>query len=119
MAGESFQNLHSNFRPQENNETVVDERNDVSLYNSCCIPDCDNFCTEKVINPATFMGKPWAQSNINVVEPECNIGSGPLDENFENELTKARSVAKAQVGKLNSGSNINNAPPLIFRSDIV
>lgn len=118
MAGESFQNLHSNFRPQENNETVVDERNDVSLYNSCCIPDCDNFCTEKVINPTTFMGRPWAQSNINTVEPECNIGSGPLDENFEYECTKARSVAKAQVGKSNSGSNIINAPRMIFRSDI-
>eukprot|EP00956_Cyclotella_meneghiniana_P027128 scaffold60245_cov75-Cyclotella_meneghiniana.AAC.5 len=85
-----FQSVHHNFRPHE---TVVDERNEVIPYNTCCIPDCDNFCVGNVFDSAVL---PWTQSNI---KSESDAKSISYDEEFENELVKARSIAKAQVGK--------------------
>lgn len=96
MAGESFQSLHSNLRPQEKSETLVDGT-EISPYDTC-IPDCDNFCTKNALDPSTYIGMPWAQAST-TSEQECGVGSSPVDEDFENKLTKARSVAKAQVGK--------------------
>jgi hypothetical protein len=109
MASESFKTMHSLFRPQEKDETVVNKESEASRYNTCCVEDCDNFCTEKVICPSTFIGMPWANSRNNNtnVEPACNIGNGSIDEDFENELTKVRSVAKAQVGKSSTSSKTN------------
>ena len=98
MAGENFHSIHSNFRPQENIETVIDERNEDSPYNAYCIPDCDNFCDEKTFNPSTYIGMPWAQSNI-TSEPNRNNLSNKDHEQFENDLVKARSIAKAQIGE--------------------
>ena len=97
MAGENFHSLHSNLRPQEKNETIVDEKTEESPYNTCCIPDCDNFCNEKTLDPTTYIGMPWAQSNTS--EPNRNNDYIPHNDEFENELVKARSVAKAQVGE--------------------
>lgn len=85
-----FQSIHQNFRPHE---TVVDERNEVLPYNTCCIPDCDNFCVGNVFDSAVL---PWTQSNI---KSESDAKRISYDEEFENELVKARSVAKAQVGR--------------------
>ena len=96
MTGESFHTLHSNLRPEDTR--TKDEGNEVSSGDPYFIPDCDNFCTDKPLDPSTYIGMPWVKNEISSMT-NCKVTNSPAGEQFENELIKTRSVAKAQVGK--------------------
>lgn len=102
MAGDSnFQSLHSNFRPQEQTEQVENVVDDAAPMNPCCISNCEDMCTDlgKAVDPSTFIGVPWSTNNALTTFGNDSQGqvNDPIDEKLENEIEKARSVAKAQV----------------------
>mmetsp|Transcript_37928 Transcript_37928/g.79443 ORF Transcript_37928/g.79443 Transcript_37928/m.79443 type:complete len:1602 (+) Transcript_37928:129-4934(+) len=101
MGEDNFYSLHTALRPspikQDPPETVV---HDVVPSNSFCPPDCTNFCTDvgRVIDPSTFIGRPWARNDDTHMETS-NIAyaRSPSEEERDNEIEKARSIAKAQI----------------------
>ena len=106
MAGENFQSLHTNLRPDENKEEVF---NDITPSNGFFATDCNNVCSDcdlgKAIDPSTFIGIPWGSNNTapateTSTQSHSNsdqVCSSPNSAQLGNELEKACAIAKAQV----------------------
>jgi hypothetical protein len=125
MAGDNFSLLHSNFRPQEKVEVVVQNEDQID---TCCDQDCTNICTNigQAIDPSKY--NPWAavktvsndraetldsreSTNQNPFQRSDfeNYGvqvqqnevertpKSPMCEETENEIVKARAIAVAQI----------------------
>ena len=126
MAGDNnFSSLHSNFRPQEKVEVVVQNEDQID---TCCDQDCTNICTNigQALDPSNY--NPWAAvktvSNdraetldsrettnqnpfqrsdfetygVQVQQNEVETTpKSPMCEETENEIVKARAVAVAQI----------------------
>eukprot|EP00986_Skeletonema_menzelii_P008652 scaffold3743_cov155-Skeletonema_menzelii.AAC.7 len=111
MAEESFNSLHTNGRPKDDTEVIVSS--DLQA-DTCCDQDCTNICANigQVIDPSNF--NPWTAvktaGNAEEKNPfggsdMANYGAppvettpkSPLGEEVENQITKARAIAVAQI----------------------
>eukprot|EP00579_Thalassiosira_antarctica_P018156 CAMPEP_0201946278 /NCGR_PEP_ID=MMETSP0903-20130614/54338_1 /ASSEMBLY_ACC=CAM_ASM_000552 /TAXON_ID=420261 /ORGANISM="Thalassiosira antarctica, Strain CCMP982" /LENGTH=1570 /DNA_ID=CAMNT_0048489375 /DNA_START=394 /DNA_END=5106 /DNA_ORIENTATION=- len=95
-----FQSLHSTFRPSKRPDPPEDIVHDNGPADELCAPDCTNFCVVKAIDPSTFLGTPWARNDTTPIEsetPNMQYVRSPSEEEREDDIEKARAIAKAQI----------------------
>merc|ERR1719410_988134 len=99
MAESTFYSLHSTFDPTKRPDPPEHIAHDFGDSREPCAPDCATICSDigKAIDPSTFLTA-WSQNYKKYGSDfpiEC--ARSPSEEELENDMEKARAIAKAQI----------------------